>query len=298
MSALDDILERLSRCGSHDELARMLGTTMEAEGYANVSLARFHYGRLVALPWMSLPDGFAQSYIEEQWQRVDPVLRHAMATRVPFTWASVMERRDVSSAERAMMQVTRSRGVHSGLTVPLHGPDGHCDVVSLSSRGRRDDTDPARRHLMPLIVFQAITRFLELGPVAPADKVVAEGGRIVVPVGVAPRSDAPVYEPFVLSPGHLRALALVDLAAHRWSLGLVRLGGEIYARRGQGEMGDLERWGLVVDTPDDARWRYYLAVSALGRVYLEAASGRRLRAELRASLIDRNELADIVDDDE
>ena len=99
--------------------------------------------------------------------------------------------------------------------------------------------------------------------------------------------------PFVLLPRHLRALVLVEVGVRRWQMGLTKLGGRIYLQRKAGEIADLERWGLVVDVPDDSRWRYYLAPSVLGWTYLRR--GREveiLRREIWASEVDRREVPD------
>jgi Autoinducer binding domain len=280
-------LTRLAQAATRQELADDFCAAVRAEGYDNVVLARVEDGVLVAAPWRYLPDGYAETYLAEGFHLLDPVSQETATAQLPFTWDQVLARPGMSPEQRHMMAACAALGVHSGLTVPLHGADGCCNVVSVSIRHRKGDADPGRRAIVSMLAMQTLIRYVELGSPEP--------GRPPGKAAQPPRRSSPVMIAggFPLTRPHLRMLVLVDLGARRWRVGLTRLGHRIYGRRHHQLFRDLESWGLICDTTDDERWRFYLAPTMLGSHFLESAPDIGvLRAEARALEVDPHELPD------
>ena len=54
-----------------------------------------------------------------------------------------MDTGTLTKPEWDVMENSRSMGLHSGFSLPFHGPDGQCDIFSMSLR-ENDPPDPAR----------------------------------------------------------------------------------------------------------------------------------------------------------
>jgi len=111
--------------------------------------------------WYTFPDGYADAYLDRNWERVDPVLACTLRAVRPFSWSDVAAQTRMSKAQRTFMEECRELKVHSGLVFPFHGPGQRVDVISIS---RRTDDEPDLDQVTELhaISMQTWTRFLEL----------------------------------------------------------------------------------------------------------------------------------------
>ncbi len=298
ITGLEDVLTRLTQARSRTEAGAILLGAAASSGYENVVIAHIENGALTSLPLLSLPDGFIETYIASGWERCDPVLSEVGRSRLPVFWDRLLEVPHLSRAERRMMKAAEAHRVTDGMTIPLHGPGTQCDLVSLSAQ-KCGVTDPGHRNIVAMIALQCLARYIELG----RDEVqVPVRGKIRTPArprGLRRpdrRMSGHIEPPFSLPEIHLRALVLVEAGERRWQMGLTQLASTIYIDRNTSPISDLERWGLVVDVPDDLRWRYYLAPSIIGRSYLRrSAEVERLRQDIWAREINRHEVPDGVD---
>jgi hypothetical protein len=289
---LEDILTRFTNARESREVGAVFASAVQSEGYENVVLARLGSDARLEVPWQWLPDAFAETYFGEGWQHRDPVLSEVLRRRLPFGWDEPELTHRLDAGQTRMMAGAMAAGVHSGFTIPFHGFGSSCDLLSISQRGRRQRLPEQRRALIATVGLRALMRFLELQQDASS----SAGLRNSLQYDV-PQLDDPLLadaaSPFVLPYRHLRALVLVEAGERRWRIGLTQLGRQIYLKRKTAELADLERWGLIVDVPDDWRWLYYLAPSPLGRAFLSANPHvAPLRARIRASEIDRRETPD------
>ena len=148
---MEDVLGSLALAATQQDVGAVLAMAACNEGYENIVLARFARGILVDIPWLSAPDGFAPAYLAEGWLNCDPVLCEALRSRVPFAWDDVVSHQPLNDGQRRMMAAARSMGVHTGLTVPVHGPNAQCDMISLSQRQQQATADPAARQRLDQI---------------------------------------------------------------------------------------------------------------------------------------------------
>lgn len=70
-------------------------------------------------------------YLERDYLRVDPVVRHCFTTSLPFDWADAKYDRQTNSAARLMMDEARDFGLTDGMCVPLHLENGMQAIFSL-----------------------------------------------------------------------------------------------------------------------------------------------------------------------
>jgi DNA-binding CsgD family transcriptional regulator len=110
---------------------------VEREGYQNAMFARARDRRLVSIPWNRLPVGYLDSYKALEWDKIDPVLQHIHSARRPFSWTELCSRTPLTQRQHVFLEKSRELGVHSGVTIPLHGPGTEMDLISLSLRDEK-----------------------------------------------------------------------------------------------------------------------------------------------------------------
>ncbi|WFU26754.1 LuxR C-terminal-related transcriptional regulator [Bradyrhizobium sp. CB1717] len=120
-----------------ESLRELYLEAIEDEGYQNAVFARTRDGRLVDIPWTRFPEGYADCYVANQWDKLDPVVHFVRLARCPFSWEDVCARMNLSADQKRFLAACRDMGVHSGVTVPLHGPGTDIDLISLSLRDEK-----------------------------------------------------------------------------------------------------------------------------------------------------------------
>lgn len=163
---LEDFIDRSTTVRSVGELGTMLSDELAIEGFDNLVFASTRGRVLTEVVWANLPAGYAEAYMSEGWGQVDPILRHAFGTVRAFRWDSVLARTELTTPERRFLTASDDFGVRGGLTVPLHGPNGAVDLVSLSMRGV-EPPPPTRLRRVHGVVLQAWLRRSELAAQAP-----------------------------------------------------------------------------------------------------------------------------------
>jgi LuxR family quorum-sensing transcriptional regulator LasR len=74
-----------------------------------------------------------QRYDAEHLAYVDPTVGHCLTSSLPVIWAPDLFD---GSAEGALYEEARSHGIVTGVTLPIHGPNGEFGVLSFASDAR------------------------------------------------------------------------------------------------------------------------------------------------------------------
>jgi DNA-binding CsgD family transcriptional regulator len=61
-------------------------------------------------------------------------LQQTIIAKQPFLWDTIAHNRPLTQCQRAFFDDCKDMGVHSGLTMPFHNPDGSTHIVSVSLR--------------------------------------------------------------------------------------------------------------------------------------------------------------------
>lgn len=87
------------------------------------------------------PDRWKDIYCEKGMFAVDPLFIKGMSQSTPFLWAHVIsECREKSNlAGLEVMMQARDAGLHDGVTIPWHGPNGHIGLLSLMTQTLRTE---------------------------------------------------------------------------------------------------------------------------------------------------------------
>ena len=79
----------------------------------------------------SFPDTWAQHYAEQSYLAIDPAMKRAMNSLMPFDWA---ELRSLAPSQRQLFGESREFGVgEHGLCIPLRSKSGAVAVVSITA---------------------------------------------------------------------------------------------------------------------------------------------------------------------
>ncbi len=112
-------------------------------------------------------------YDAEKLHYVDPTVTHCLTSSLPIVWEP-----DTFSApaQRELYEEACSYGLRSGITFPIHGPNGEFGVISFASDAKPNaEFDSAIGHLMPALslirdyAFESSLQFT--GPKPGADPV-------------------------------------------------------------------------------------------------------------------------------
>jgi DNA-binding CsgD family transcriptional regulator len=148
---VEEFIEWSSRLTSAAELLGLYLDAIREAGYQNAIFARVNDHRLVSMFWNYLPVHYLNRYVDGKWGAVDPVIPRAYLARQPFRWSELRRDGLLTEEQSAFLDASRELGVHSGITLPLHGPGTEVDIISLSLR------DPPQLSDDRMLVLHAIS---------------------------------------------------------------------------------------------------------------------------------------------
>lgn len=161
MLRFEDFVDSSQRAATPDELARLYARAIFTEGYENCVLSSINGHNVGHIAWFDFPDGYLDAYIQNRWERIDPVLAASLSAARPFYWSDAVARTRLSKRQIAFMNECRELKVHSGLVFPFHGPNRRLAIMSISRRSA-DSPDKGRTSLLHAISMQTWSRHQEL----------------------------------------------------------------------------------------------------------------------------------------
>jgi len=82
------------------------------------------------------PARWRERYDAERYAYIDPVVSHCLASVLPLVWGPELFR---SPVQRTFYEEACSHGIRSGVSLPIHGPNGEFGVLSFASAGDVDE---------------------------------------------------------------------------------------------------------------------------------------------------------------
>ena len=161
ISGLETFINASASLESESELLDLYLETIAAEGYQNAVFARARDRRLVSVPWHRLPAGYVADYNAFEWDKIDPVVQQIHSTRRPFRWSDICTTSGLTGRQKIFLEQCRELGVHSGITIPFHGPGTQVDLISLSLRDQKE-ADPDRMGVLYAASAQYWMKYGEL----------------------------------------------------------------------------------------------------------------------------------------
>jgi DNA-binding CsgD family transcriptional regulator len=162
----EDYVEQSRSATTIAGLGRQYADAVAAEGYDNCVLTSLRGRKIGRVAWVTVPDGYQDAYMEQRWDRIDPVVACSLRALRPFYWNDVIARTKLSEPQLRFLHECRELKVHSGVVFPFHGPGHRVDIMSISRRVG-EQPDPARSSFLHAISVQTWDRYLELSEEQP-----------------------------------------------------------------------------------------------------------------------------------
>ncbi|WOH52627.1 LuxR family transcriptional regulator [Bradyrhizobium sp. sBnM-33] len=149
---VETFIEATQNVASAAVLKKLFLSAVAEEGYENAVFARANNRRLVSIPWSEFPAGYLNTYKAEEWDRIDPVVQRVHSARGPFRWSDTHPRGGFTQEQKSFFEQCRELGVHSGITIPIHGIGREVDLISLSLRAKHQVPSQRLTHVYMLSV--------------------------------------------------------------------------------------------------------------------------------------------------
>jgi DNA-binding CsgD family transcriptional regulator len=120
----------------------------------------------------SYPGEWVNRYIEQDYASEDIVGRQVVRVMRPFLWDSLARAPNLTKTQRLIFNESREFGLHSGASVPIHGPGKSKGTLSIASRLKEEDFCKlflSKRHEIHLIATYAHERILTFERNSPSD---------------------------------------------------------------------------------------------------------------------------------
>jgi LuxR family transcriptional regulator, quorum-sensing system regulator BjaR1 len=100
------------------------------------------------------PPEWYERYVGEHFYKDDPIVRHCLASTVPFAWSEIPAERFRSARARETRMAAAEFRLTDGFCVPIHGPQGGAGVLTA---GHHLDLSAASRRAIHIIAIYAHT---------------------------------------------------------------------------------------------------------------------------------------------
>ncbi|WP_245442680.1 LuxR family transcriptional regulator [Mesorhizobium hawassense] len=91
---------------------------------------------------LNYPDGWREHYLEMGYDKIDPTIKRGRRRIEAFRWSEVYNDESTTEDERRVLDEAAAFGLRSGVSVPLHGPDGSFAIMNFAQA--RDGEFPNR----------------------------------------------------------------------------------------------------------------------------------------------------------
>ena len=78
------------------------------------------------------PDEWQEHYVQKGYDRIDPIIKKSRKHAGAFPWSDVYNDERTTEVERRFFDEAAIFGLKSGISVPLHGPDGGLAIMSFA----------------------------------------------------------------------------------------------------------------------------------------------------------------------
>jgi len=128
-SELMDEIERLTKASTVEHLFQLFEKSMTNRGFDRILLALMNDHTALKLSAQhgilkNYPDDWLIRYIEQGYEKIDPVNVNVTTQLVPFTWDELQLSPIITSKQIRMFKEAEAAGLHCGIGIPLYGPRG------------------------------------------------------------------------------------------------------------------------------------------------------------------------------
>ncbi|MER9032612.1 LuxR family transcriptional regulator [Mesorhizobium sp. M0674] len=81
---------------------------------------------------LKYPDEWQERYFEMRYERIDPIIKTSRKRASAFQWSEVYSDASTTDDERRFFDEAATFGLRSGVSVPLHDPDGGLAIMNFA----------------------------------------------------------------------------------------------------------------------------------------------------------------------
>jgi LuxR family quorum sensing-dependent transcriptional regulator len=147
-----DFVQQLQQLTDYDDICRLITKELEWFGFTHVThISMPGPGQSAgdSLIMNTRPQAYVDNYIEKNHVARDPVIAELRRTLNPYSWGDIRERRDLSKAERMILDEAREFDVQDGLTIPIVTLSGSMSIFCPC--GRDPNLTPRARAALEII---------------------------------------------------------------------------------------------------------------------------------------------------
>lgn len=136
-------VDRLSESADVEALRAGMAATaaaLDLPCFAYVSLPRRPNSQLLHIS--TYPPAWTAHYLQNRYERLDPVIAQVLNSREPFEWGLNPRSRIMSAPQRQLFDEAAAFGLCHGFTVPIHDDSGPVAAVTFAA----DENRTARFH--------------------------------------------------------------------------------------------------------------------------------------------------------
>ncbi len=132
-----ELIDLLSKAGTVEDIHSLCSVLCQQFGFD-----QFQYVARLSTPLIkpyyifigSYQDEWRARYFAKSYMSIDPVVNHCVSHMTPFSWEQIapLERND--KIVREFMGEAREFGLNSGVSFPVHSPQGEFAIFSVASR--------------------------------------------------------------------------------------------------------------------------------------------------------------------
>lgn len=150
---IDGLAEGADEAAFNDAMSRA-AAALELSCFAYLCLPqrRVDKARLIS----TYPGPWTAYYLEQQYERLDPVIRQALRMTEPFEWGNGIASARLSSAQHQLLEEAASFGIRYGFTIPIHDGRGPVAAVTFASDERSQSFRrcvEGHRHVLQLMAL-------------------------------------------------------------------------------------------------------------------------------------------------
>jgi len=146
---ISEFIERTNNSETFEEAFQLFQSAVSQYGYDRIAFVAvtqpaikhsiFPKTEIRPVVALNYRDDYVKHYFENNYQDCDPVLRLTPYTNAPFLWKDLVEREPLSDKQKLLFKECEEGGLHNGLTVPVHGPDGESYAICLATQDIKCD---------------------------------------------------------------------------------------------------------------------------------------------------------------
>lgn len=143
---------------SKEKLSKTFTRQIEAQGFehfAAFAMSNFEDLNTGFEPAAHLPAEWANHYLEQDYQAIDPTITTALSEKTPFLWddcyQAIKGRGKLSKRQRAFFAEAKGIGLGNGIVAPLSGYQGSKVCISVS--GEKSDVGLPEKHAVHILAI-------------------------------------------------------------------------------------------------------------------------------------------------